>query len=243
MTVDNHRALTDAVRTLQVEADFDQTMKQVIGLATSLISDCTFAGASCIGRDGSIETTSSNDPAAERCDELQVELGEGPSLEALFNQDVIYISDVATDERWPAWGRHVVETLKIRSMLCFQLFTNDSAHGVLTFYSREAQAFDHADRTACEVFSAHVAAVMAESQDQENLQTAIGNRTTIGQAQGILMERFDLNGTQAFEVLKRVSQGRNVKLLRVATDLVDTRLTPGVEPDPVEPDPVEPSPV
>ncbi len=40
------------------------------------------------------------------------------------------------------------------------------------------------------------------------------------------MERFDLPPDQAFAVLRRVSQRRNVRLNRVAEDLVRTRQTP-----------------
>jgi AmiR/NasT family two-component response regulator len=55
---------------------------------------------------------------------------------------------------------------------------------------------------------------------------AITNRTVIGRAEGILMERFGLTPDQAFAVLRRVSQRRNVKLNQVAEELVRTRVTP-----------------
>ena len=59
-----------------------------------------------------------------------------------------------------------------------------------------------------------------------HLELAIANRTVIGQAEGILMERFGIPADQAFAVLRRVSQHRNVKLNRVAEELVRTRETP-----------------
>jgi AmiR/NasT family two-component response regulator len=40
------------------------------------------------------------------------------------------------------------------------------------------------------------------------------------------MERFALTPDQAFAVLRRVSQSRNVKLNRVAQELVRTGVTP-----------------
>src|SRR5688572_18230115 len=49
----------------------------------------------------------------------------------------------------------------------------------------------------------------------------------IGQAQGILMERYKLTAEQAFAVLARVSQQTNVKLRDVAQHLVDTGEIPG----------------
>jgi AmiR/NasT family two-component response regulator len=47
---------------------------------------------------------------------------------------------------------------------------------------------------------------------------------------GILMERFDLDDTGAFEILKRYSQQNNVKLRDVAHELVSTRSLRGVSP-------------
>ena len=49
----------------------------------------------------------------------------------------------------------------------------------------------------------------------------------IGQAQGILMERYKVTAERAFAVLSRVSQETNVKVRDVAQRLIDTRETPG----------------
>jgi AmiR/NasT family two-component response regulator len=67
---------------------------------------------------------------------------------------------------------------------------------------------------------------LADAQNVTHLETAINLRTVIGRAEGILMERFDLSPAQAFAALRRVSQARNIKLNRVAADLVRTRETP-----------------
>lgn len=61
----------------------------------------------------------------------------------------------------------------------------------------------------------------------EELNEAMQSRTVIGKAEGILMERFDINAAQACDVLKRVSSHSNVKLHRVASELVRTRMLPG----------------
>ena len=55
------------------------------------------------------------------------------------------------------------------------------------------------------------------------MNRAVATRTTIGQAQGILMERFDIDADQAFSVLRRYSQAENVPLREVAARLVDDR--------------------
>jgi AmiR/NasT family two-component response regulator len=60
----------------------------------------------------------------------------------------------------------------------------------------------------------------------EGLNTALVSRTVIGQAEGILMERFNIDADRAFRVLKRVSSQSNTKLQRVAAELVETRRLP-----------------
>jgi AmiR/NasT family two-component response regulator len=68
---------------------------------------------------------------------------------------------------------------------------------------------------------------VAETQQVDGLRIAALNRAIIGQAQGILMERYTIDPEQAFNVLRRVSQDNNIKLIRVADELVRIRRTPG----------------
>ena len=70
------------------------------------------------------------------------------------------------------------------------------------------------------------AVALASAQRAENLWLAIDARKLVGQAQGILMERFDLSADQAFAVLLRYSQDKNLKLRAVAQLLVSQRSLP-----------------
>jgi AmiR/NasT family two-component response regulator len=67
---------------------------------------------------------------------------------------------------------------------------------------------------------------LASARRAENLWLAIDARKLVGQAQGILMERFDLTPDQAFAVLLRYSQDKNIKLRDVAELLVSRRSLP-----------------
>jgi AmiR/NasT family two-component response regulator len=62
--------------------------------------------------------------------------------------------------------------------------------------------------------------------NEAGLNTALDTRKLIGQAQGILMERYGLDEARAFEVLRRYSQDRNVKLREVAEHLIANRQLP-----------------
>ena len=93
----------------------------------------------------------------------------------------------------------------------------------MNLYSLKPEAFDDDDINNGQALAAHVGVALAASQNAANLQTAISTRTLIGRAEGILMERFGMRPDQAFAVLRRVSQRRNVRLNRVAEELVRTR--------------------
>ncbi|MEU4431508.1 ANTAR domain-containing protein [Nocardia rhamnosiphila] len=60
---------------------------------------------------------------------------------------------------------------------------------------------------------------MATAQQVSQLRHAIDTRDLIGQAKGILMERYKLTAEQAFALLVRASQHSNTKLTEIASYL------------------------
>jgi len=77
--------------------------------------------------------------------------------------------------------------------------------------------------------AAQAAVALANAQHSEGMDTALRGRTVIGQAQGILMERFALTANQAFSVLVRYSQTNNTRLRTLAEQVVATRKLPANE--------------
>ena len=111
-------------------------------------------------------------------------------------------------------------------MLRYRLFTTGETLGALNLYSRSLDAFDPDEINSGHYLAAHLAIAIAESETTAQLTSAIASRTVIGQAEGILMERFDLLPAQAFAVLTRISQHSSVRLHLVALELVKTRKLP-----------------
>ena len=72
------------------------------------------------------------------------------------------------------------------------------------------------------LLASHAAIAAADAHHLENVTSALVNRDIIGQAKGILMERFKITSDQAFAVLAKVSQDTNRKVSAVAEDLVHT---------------------
>ena len=58
------------------------------------------------------------------------------------------------------------------------------------------------------------------------LEAALESRTVIARAQGILMERYNVDGDAAIAILKRASSTMNLKVRDVAVTLIETRQLP-----------------
>ncbi|MET4223066.1 GAF and ANTAR domain-containing protein [Oerskovia enterophila] len=215
-----------AARTLAEEPSLQETLDRIVELAVTMVDGCDAAGISLVTRKGQIETPAASHALARRGDELQYALNEGPCLDAIRETDLVRTDDLATEPRWQRWADQVQDELGVRSMLCVQLFTSETSHGALNLYSRSVAAFPATTLSMVSTFAAVAAAALTAARTEEQLTSAVQTRTVIGQAQGILMERYQLSAQRAFGVLSRVSQDSNIKLYDLARQVVETRVLP-----------------
>ncbi len=217
--------LADAARSMQGWSSTQLTLEKVVLVATEIIQGCDLVGISIVHASG-IDTPVGTTEALNRIDELQFVLKEGPCFDALHMHEVVHSRDLATDGRWPTWGPMIAKEVGVASIVSYRLYTTHDTLGAMNLYATKPDAFDADDIDNGHALAAHVGVALAASQNAENLEMAISHRTVIGRAEGILMERFGLTPDQAFAVLRRVSQHQNVKLNRVAEELVRTGVTP-----------------
>ena len=71
--------------------------------------------------------------------------------------------------------------------------------------------------------------LLALEKQVDGLKAALGSRTLIGKAMGIIIERDGVNETEAFERLKTLSQHGNLKLRDVAVMLARDAQPEGAE--------------
>lgn len=217
--------LADAARSMQGWSSTQLTLEKVVLVATEIIQGCDLVGISIVHNDR-IDTPVGSNEALNRIDELQFVLKQGPCYDALRMHEIVHSRDLANDERWPRWGPMIAKEIGVVSIVSYRLYTTKDTLGAMNLYSTRPDAFDADDVNNGQALAAHVGVALAASQNVEQLEMAIGSRTVIGRAEGILMERFGISSDQAFAVLRRVSQHRNVKLNRIAEELVRTRETP-----------------
>lgn len=203
-------------------ADPSVMMEQAVQLALRQVAGADAATLSVVHRRGRVETAAASHDVARSADELQYELGEGPCLQAIEDDVVVRVGDVERDERWPAWSRAVVERTPYRSMQCHRLFTADDRVGALNLYGERPDAFERDDVEHGEALAAVVALAVHSAQKVAGLEAALDSRTVIGQATGMLMERFDIDAERGYALLTRISSHSNRKLRDLAVELVST---------------------
>lgn len=218
--------LAAAARDMQDEGSSKQAMERAVALATQILPGCDAAGVCVVYSGKRVDTHATSNDALAQVDALQHELRQGPCLDALRKQDTVQSNDLSTDERWPKWGPEVASRLGLFSIVSYRLFSTESNLGALNLYGRSKSAFTADDVHDGTALAAHIGVALAGAQEVENLEKALGGRTVIGQATGILMERFDLTPDRAFGLLSKISQNRNLKLRPLAEQIVRTRSLP-----------------
>jgi transcriptional regulator with GAF, ATPase, and Fis domain len=213
------------VRHLQEEpvTDIGAVLGDLTRSALKSLPGAQSAGITVACRDGKVRTLAATDRNPALIDEIQQRHGEGPCLSAAWEQHVIRIDDMAADERWPAYCRDALDLTPIRSVLAFQLFAEHRMMGALNFYAEQLNAFEDDAVELGLILATHVALAWNIARRDEQFRSALASRDIIGQAKGMLMERFKIDSVQAFELLKRLSQSSNTPLAEVARDIVEAK--------------------
>ena len=214
-------AFAEMARILDAAPDVATTAEQICDMARDAIG-CTYAGITLLHGRRRVESVAATDELVEKADRLQYDMNEGPCIDAIWGGDTFASQDLANEPRWPAWGPQVAE-MGITGILSVRLYTYEDTHGSLNLYATEGRTFDDSDVDIAQVYAAHASVALASARETEQLKAAIDSRHLIGLAQGILMERFDISVDRSFEVLRRYSQTRNVKLREIAAEVVERR--------------------
>ncbi|SEC25926.1 GAF domain-containing protein [Nocardioides exalbidus] len=220
------RQLGAAVRDLNAQPDPPHTLQRMVELTPEFFDSCDYVGVSLVEHDR-IRTPVASTEELRRLDESQYALGQGPCFDAIRREETVIVDDLAIDDRWPDWGRAMVAGLAVRASISFRLFTRDNTWGALNVYSEQPGAFAQDDVLHGQVIAAMCAVALARSINDDQLASALETRTVIGQATGIVMERYGLDPETAFNVMRRLSSEHSRKLRDLAAQVVAERRLPG----------------
>lgn len=214
----------EIARLLEAEPNLDSTLCKITLTAKRTLA-CDHAGITLRRRRTEMETVAATHEVIEKADALQHEFGEGPCLQPVWSHGSFVVDDLTAERRWPRWTPMAVQ-LGLRSILAIQLTTSTRVHGALNLYATSPRRFDADDIAIAHIYATHASIALSAERREEQLRRAMDARHVIGQAQGILMERFDIDADRAFEVLHRYSNDRNVKLRAIAQHVIDNRALP-----------------
>lgn len=174
-----------------------------------------------------------DDELPGRLMDLQNEFGEGPCLDAVTTGRQVRVADITTESRWPHFSPAAAQ-LGVVGMLSIPMTLTDHSSGCLGLMGTTG-AFDDEAVSMARIFAVHAGIALSGAIHDESLTTALSNRETIGQAKGILMERFKMTDEVAFAALVKVSADNNMKLHAVCLELCRSGVLVATPPKKVRP--------
>ncbi len=200
----------------------EEVLAGVTSAAVELIPGADMAGVLLSGKGNKFESLVDTCDLVGRLDAVQERQQEGPCLDAATDELVVRTNDFAVDKRWPKFARAAV-TAGVRSSLSFRLYGSMQTAGALNVFGSKPNVFTSESEAIGLVLASHAAAAILASRQGEQLQSAMASRDTIGQAKGIIMERFNVDAVRAFDLLRQLSQDQNIPLAAIAQRVIDTR--------------------
>jgi hypothetical protein len=214
--------MAELARTVAPPRGVEEVLLETTTAAVELIPGADTAGILLVGKGGKFESHAGTTALPHELDELQHTLQEGPCLGAAVDATVLRTDDFREESRWPAYSAAVVK-IGVLSGLSLRLYTAERTAGALNLFGYEPTVWDSEAITIGTVLAAHAASAIMASKQGEELKSALATRDRIGQAKGIVMERFGVDDVAAFDMLRRLSQESNTPLVTVAERVIVTR--------------------
>lgn len=171
-------------------------------------------------------TVAGSSPEARLIDEVQQAYGDGPCLQAMREHKTVLVQDTSTEKRWADYCSVIAQRGHL-SALCVPLELDEGATAALNFFAPQARIFDDSTIRSCELYGGQAERALrlavrigTKQQHAEDLSEAMSSRTAIDLACGIIMGQNRCSQEEAFEILKKASNGRNQKLRDIAESLI-----------------------
>lgn len=219
------RSLAELHELLLATVSVDEVLDTVVARAADRAGEGV-AATLTLHRGPSSTVAAATDESAAACDRAEHRADAGPCLSAVRENRVVTVTDVGTDDRWPAW-REAALAGGYGATIALPARVGPDLGLALNLY--RPSAGDWADEVLGDVTryaddAARALAVAARVEDQlrvnADLQRAMSSRSVIDQAIGVVMAQNRCDAQRAFDILRSASQHRNQKLRDLAGDIV-----------------------
>ncbi len=220
-------------RVLLAEPDVQRTLQKMCQLLVTTVAGCDHAVVTLV-RGHHLASPAASDDVGPRVDALQLDVDDGPCLEAIREHHTVVTDDLITEPRWPRFSRRAVEVTGVRSMLAFRMFIDEDTLGSLNLYSKQPRAFTDESLAVGTIFAAHASVALRAAQNKEDLarfREVVKGRELIAQAKGILMGRRGIPSQAAMEILARGAERLRIELRELARRIVEAEDHEASRPD------------
>jgi transcriptional regulator with GAF, ATPase, and Fis domain len=209
--------------------DIDDTLKSVTASCVDLIDGVECADVLLIAGADLFRSVAATSQLAVDIDDLQRRFREGPCVDAAVGNSIILCNDLREETRWPRFAEAAVAA-GVHSLMSFQLFTHNALVGALNLFGLKPDAFTPEFEAVGAMLATHAATALIADDVRLQFQSALASRDTIGQAKGMIMERFNVDAIRAFELLTKLSQDSNTRVADIAVELVSRGAVPKMQP-------------
>jgi hypothetical protein len=133
------------------------------------------------------------------------------------------VSDLGAETRWLRFAAAAIAQTPVRAMLCCSVYTHLHTWGALLLLADQPGELDADAKDAGEILAIHAALTLDALHHDRHYRSALGSRDIIGQAKGVLMERFDIDAIGAFALLTRLAEESRRPVVVVAKEVLGTK--------------------
>jgi transcriptional regulator with GAF, ATPase, and Fis domain len=213
------RTMTELTTQFAHPTEIDDTLRGVTASAVDLIDSVESADVLLVAGPDLFRSVAATSQLAVEIDDFQKSFREGPCLDAAIGNPMITCNDLREDSRWPSFAEAAVAA-GVHSLMSFQLYTHNARMGALNLFGIKPDVFTLENEAVGAMLATHAAVALIADDERLQFQSALASRDIIGQAKGMIMERFDVDAVRAFELLKSLSQDSNTRLALVAEEIV-----------------------
>jgi transcriptional regulator with GAF, ATPase, and Fis domain len=211
--------ITQLVSALVRGAGIEEMLTKLTIASVALVTGAEFAKISLIDN-GHLRSIAATSELTALLDDAQQAARQGPCLEAINAQKPIRCSDLGSDLRWPRFA-HAATTAGVHRVLSCPFDMPGVASATLSLFGSQPGAFEAGANAVAAMLANHAAIALLAADHERHFTAALATRDVIGQAKGIIMERFGVDSARAFAMLTTISQETNTPVRQLAASLVD----------------------
>ncbi|GAA3032255.1 GAF and ANTAR domain-containing protein [Streptosporangium longisporum] len=219
---------SDALLSLLVATDtFEEFLHELTVATAAALPEGSMCGLTVVRGERAV-TIASSDDLTLAVDQIQYRTGEGPCLDTLSSGQAHHTADTSTEPRWRSFCTEAFAH-GVRSCLALPLMAPGGQVGGYNLYNPRPGAFGDDVLARMNVFAGTAAGAVAlslrladQSRLNADLRATLASRSVIDQAVGIVMAQQRCPPEEAFALLSRASQNRNLKIRDLAAEIVTT---------------------